>query len=250
MTRGIYTITNLKTGKVYVGQSSDIHSRWNLHKYELSKRTHGNYKLLREWVKYGPDAFEFKVAEEVFDDSIDEREEYWIDQHQGFVYNIIRGDHPTRKKPVVVDGIQDFDSYGAAASWYGVSVWCVRTGAGKNQEVDCGHSKHTFRKQNDNFATLWSFEGFEVYSFEDAEEPLYEPEVDYIKEELMKKCWGAAEECLTEEEYLLFYAHFALDVKQKVLAESLDITQSAVSKKIQGFCQKVRKHVINKKWQL
>ena len=250
MTRGIYTITNLKTGKVYVGQSSDIHSRWNLHKYELSKRTHGNYKLLREWVKYGPDAFEFKVAEEVFDDSIDEREEYWIDQYQGFVYNIIRGDHPTRKKPVVVDGIQDFDSYGAAASWYGVSVWCVRTGARKNQEVDCGHSKHIFRKQNDNFATLWSFKGFEVYSFEDTEEPLYEPEVDCLKEELVKKCWKAAEECLTEEEYDLFHAYFEQGASQTSLAESLDITQSAVSKKIQGFCQKVRKYVVNKKWEL
>ena len=250
MTRGIYTITNTKTGKTYVGQSSNIENRWGMHKTQLNNKSHSNYKLLKDWCKYGPEVFKFKVVEEVLEGEINEREELWIDLFEGHVYNLVRGEHPTKKVPTLVDGLQEFDSYGAAASWYGVSVWCVRTGVRKNQEVDCGHSKHTFRKQNDNFSTLWSFEGFEVYSFEDTEEPLYEPEADYIKEELMKKCWEAAEECLTEEEYLLFYAHFALDVKQKVLAESLDMTQSAVSKKIQGFCQRVRKHVFNKKWQL
>ena len=35
---GIYKITNLVNGKVYIGQSQDIYSRWKEHKYARNKR--------------------------------------------------------------------------------------------------------------------------------------------------------------------------------------------------------------------
>ncbi len=293
MTRGIYTITNTKTGKTYVGQSSNIENRWGMHKYHLNKRDHCNYKLLKDWCKYGPEVFEFKVVEEVFVEDINEREDFWIDSFEGYVYNLVRGDHPTKKVPVVVDGIHEFDSFGSAASWYGVSTWCVRTGVRKRQEVDCDHSKHMFQKQEEQPNTLWEHQGFEVYSFEDigykmknemqydtddygfdpnyeegydenseamwnqhgfsvvdAAEPSYDPEEDYIREELLEKTWEAAKECLTEEEYDLFHTHFGDNITQKSLAGGLDVTQSAISKKLQGLCEKVRKRVVNKKWEL
>ena len=253
MTRGIYTISNTKTGKVYVGQSSNIENRWSMHKYQLDKRSHDNYKLLKDWCKYGPEVFEFKVVEEVFAEDINEREEFWIDSFEGYVYNLVRGDHPTKKVPTLVDGIHEFDSFGSAASWYGISTWCVRTGVRKRQEVDCCHSKHMFQRQDEQPDTLWEYQGFEVYSFGDirgAAEPSYDPEEDYIREELLEKTWESAKECLTEEEYGLFYTHFEDNITQKSLAGGLDVTQSAISKKLQGLCEKVRKHVVNKKWEL
>jgi RNA polymerase sigma factor (sigma-70 family) len=293
MTRGIYTITNTKTGKTYVGQSSNIENRWGMHKTQLNNKSHSNYKLLKDWCKYGPEVFKFKVVEDVFVEDINEKEEFWIDSFEGYVYNLVRGDHPTKKVPVVVDGIHDFDSYGAAASWYSISTWCVRTGVRKRQEVDCGHSKHMFQKQEEQPNTLWEYQGFEVYSFEDigykmknemqydaddygfdpdyedgydenseamwnqhgfsvvdAAEPSYDPEEDYIREELLEKTWESAKECLTEEEYDLFCEYHEEGLTQEVIGKKIDITQRAVQHRLTKVHSKVRKHVVNKKWEL
>jgi group I intron endonuclease len=60
---GIYSITCLQTGKVYVGQAMDIESRWNAHYQTLIAGTHENNYLQRAWIKYGPDAFAFEIIE-------------------------------------------------------------------------------------------------------------------------------------------------------------------------------------------
>jgi len=253
MTRGIYTITNTKTGKIYVGQSSNIENRWSMHKNQLNGRSHSNYKLLKDWCKYGPDTFVFEVVEEVFVEDINEKEEFWIDSFEGYVYNLVRGEHPTKKVPTLVDGIHEFDSLGSAATWYGISTWCVRNGVRKRQEVDCGHSKHMFQRQDDQPDTLWEYHGFEVYSFEDigdAVEPSYDPERNYIREELLEKTWESAKECLTEEEYDLFHTHFELGLDQKSLGTMRGVSHQSVSLKLLKINEKVRKHVVNKKWEL
>lgn len=72
----------------------------------------------------------------------------------------------------------------------------------------------------------------------------------YEEQALVQAVWEAAEECLTEEEYDLFHAYFEQQVKQDVLADALGVNQPSVSKKVQSVCEKVRKHVINKKWEL
>ena len=45
MVKGIYKITNNRTGEVYIGQSKDIESRKNTHFKELSQREHHNVPL-------------------------------------------------------------------------------------------------------------------------------------------------------------------------------------------------------------
>lgn len=60
---GIYTITCVKTGKVYVGQTGNVRRRWGGHKWDLRKGKHRNAHLQRAWNKYGADAFIFAVAE-------------------------------------------------------------------------------------------------------------------------------------------------------------------------------------------
>lgn len=76
---GIYKITNLKNNKAYIGQSTDIKSRWNNHKIELKNNTHRNSHLQNAFNKYGEEAFEFRILEETFEENLDDAEEYWID---------------------------------------------------------------------------------------------------------------------------------------------------------------------------
>jgi len=75
---GIYKITNLENGKVYIGQSTDIKSRWNNHKIELRNNDHRNSHLQNSFNKYGEEAFEFRVLERTFEENLDNAEEYWI----------------------------------------------------------------------------------------------------------------------------------------------------------------------------
>ena len=68
--------------------------------------------------------------------------------------------------------------------------------------------------------------------------------------DLMENIWESAKECLTEEEYSLFHAHFELGLDGKSLGDMTNVSKQAMSKKLKGINQKVRKHVVNKKWEL
>lgn len=59
---GIYKIENDIDGKVYIGQSVDIISRWNRHKNRLSKGIHENKHLQRAWDLYGSENFIFDIV--------------------------------------------------------------------------------------------------------------------------------------------------------------------------------------------
>ena len=76
---GIYKITNLKNNKAYIGQSTDIKTRWNSHKLDLRNNTHRNSHLQNAFNKYGEEAFEFRILETTFEENLDDTEEYWID---------------------------------------------------------------------------------------------------------------------------------------------------------------------------
>ena len=48
---GIYKIENKVNGKVYIGQSIDINTRWYNHRKELNGNRHHNEHLQREVVR-------------------------------------------------------------------------------------------------------------------------------------------------------------------------------------------------------
>jgi group I intron endonuclease len=77
---GIYKIENPK-GKVYIGQSVDIDSRWK--KYQALNCSNQT-KLLNSLNKYGFDSHTFSVVEECKEDDLNKRERYWQDY-----YNVI-----------------------------------------------------------------------------------------------------------------------------------------------------------------
>lgn len=77
---GIYKITNTKTNKIYIGQSTNIPQRWHAHLHEIK---HG-----RGLAKYIQDAtvqdFSFEIVELCAPEELDERERYWIAYYDSY----------------------------------------------------------------------------------------------------------------------------------------------------------------------
>lgn len=61
---GIYAITHVDSGRVYIGSSVDIKERWHEHRVDLKGGRHDNRHLQRTWTKYGAAAFTFCIVEE------------------------------------------------------------------------------------------------------------------------------------------------------------------------------------------
>lgn len=84
---GIYKITNLLTGKSYIGQSINIATRWSAHKStSRSKETLDGNDLHKDMLELGVENFSFEVLEETTIEELDEREIYWIAYYDTF-YN-------------------------------------------------------------------------------------------------------------------------------------------------------------------
>ena len=80
---GIYHITNLKSGKVYIGQSIDIYKRFRDHKAALNGGYHQNRYLQNAWNKNGETNFIFGILEECAEDDLVKKEQFWIDFYGG-----------------------------------------------------------------------------------------------------------------------------------------------------------------------
>lgn len=59
---GVYRIRSLVTGRVYYGVARGFSARWRVHKSELTRGMHVNWKLQREFNVYGSDSLEFTVV--------------------------------------------------------------------------------------------------------------------------------------------------------------------------------------------
>jgi hypothetical protein len=132
---GIYKITAKHNGKIYIGQSIDIYTRWRSHwkesKYGSSTPLHNAMR------KYGKEGFSFKIIEKCTPENINEREIYWIkfyDSHKnGFnltiggegIKNKTFTDEEKEKARKISEGtnkpILQFDYEGNLISeWFGV----------------------------------------------------------------------------------------------------------------------------------
>lgn len=88
---GIYCIVNKVNGKVYVGRSCNMKSRWYEHILNLNKGNHYSKELQEDWNTFGECSFEFKVLEEIkveqflpnnlakYSELMSSRENYYID---------------------------------------------------------------------------------------------------------------------------------------------------------------------------
>jgi group I intron endonuclease len=75
---GIYKITSITNGKIYVGCASNIRTRINGHLYDLRKEKHKNSYLQRAWLKYGEKNFIFEIIEKCDITNLHTREHYWV----------------------------------------------------------------------------------------------------------------------------------------------------------------------------
>lgn len=70
--RGVYLITCLANGRVYVGSAADVEQRRRAHYTALRHFRHHNRRLQRAWNKYGADVFMWSLAVEMPDASAQE----------------------------------------------------------------------------------------------------------------------------------------------------------------------------------
>lgn len=88
---GIYKITEIASGKCYVGQAANISDRWKQHiKRGVGADTPTRNKLYPAMIAAGPENFTFEVVEECDRALLDEREDYWQDYFKAkeFGYSI------------------------------------------------------------------------------------------------------------------------------------------------------------------
>ena len=102
---GIYKITNLINNKIYIGQSTDIKSRWIAEKTKAFNDNSNIYDtvLSRAFRKYGLNNFKFEILEECKVEELDEKEKYYIYYYNSLVpfgYNVAQGGKNNSSHPV------------------------------------------------------------------------------------------------------------------------------------------------------
>lgn len=91
---GIYKITRIKTGEIYIGQTTSIDKRWQEHtKTALGVGNLTSSQLHRVMREDGPENFTFEVLEETPKDKLKEREAFYINFYDSKTYglNTIKG---------------------------------------------------------------------------------------------------------------------------------------------------------------
>ena len=84
---GIYKITNINDGMVYVGQAVSIKDRWLTHiKRGIGAENGGRVKLYPAMYEQGVENFTFEILEECLPEELNDKEKYWIDFYNGVVY--------------------------------------------------------------------------------------------------------------------------------------------------------------------
>lgn len=76
---GIYKITNLSNGKIYIGQSQNMFIRRTEHWTALRRNAHPNKEMQKDWNKNNR-SWRFDVVEYCSIDKLNEREKYWIEK--------------------------------------------------------------------------------------------------------------------------------------------------------------------------
>lgn len=101
---GIYRIENLINHKNYIGQTTQMNTRWSVHKrlaFEPNAVSY-NYPLYKAIRKYGLNNFNFTVLEECSEKELDEKEISWIKHFDSYGpngYNQTAGGNGYRKAP-------------------------------------------------------------------------------------------------------------------------------------------------------
>lgn len=92
MNAGIYKITNIINGKMYIGSTNNLANRRDNHFSELKRNSHPNRFLQRSVNKYGISNFQFDIIEHCLLEELNIKEGFWCGQlntyNDKFGYNL------------------------------------------------------------------------------------------------------------------------------------------------------------------
>lgn len=77
---GVYQITCMPTGQVYIGRTVNLLTRWKAHTRLLGLGRHGNHRLQEAWNMFEPEDFRFSILEFADEADLVTTEQKWIDQ--------------------------------------------------------------------------------------------------------------------------------------------------------------------------
>ncbi|MBN2407290.1 MAG: GIY-YIG nuclease family protein [Elusimicrobia bacterium] len=60
---GIYKITNLENGKIFIGKGLDLRGKINGARFQLDMGSHMNRMLQKEYAEYGKENFSFEILD-------------------------------------------------------------------------------------------------------------------------------------------------------------------------------------------
>ena len=145
---GIYKITNIKSNKVYIGQSINIKSRKTHHFSDLRGNRHPNRFLQHSWNKYGEMNFKFKILEYCSKQQLDEKEVYWINYYksnnQKYGYNLESGGHKNKQHNERSKKLMSIKSKNAIRT----SEWRYKIGKAHKGKVLSKSTKEKIRQYN------------------------------------------------------------------------------------------------------
>lgn len=109
---GVYKITNIENGLIYIGSSKNIKKRWKNHIKELNNNRHSNMFLQKDWNEYGENKFKFEILEETELDERWEVEQRYLDEYKPF-YRVDKGyninEKSTYRNPTSLRIFNSFD---------------------------------------------------------------------------------------------------------------------------------------------
>jgi group I intron endonuclease len=62
---GVFQVTNLVNGKIFIDSSVNFDKIWNRHLAELKVGGHRNISLQKDWKEYGEDNFKYEILSEI-----------------------------------------------------------------------------------------------------------------------------------------------------------------------------------------
>lgn len=82
---GVYRVFNIESGKSYVGATSNLKLRVQMHLVKLKKQEHNSIELSKGVAEHGIELFGYQVLE--ITDNYEERESHWFDKYKDNSYN-------------------------------------------------------------------------------------------------------------------------------------------------------------------
>lgn len=94
---GIYKITNMLNGKVYIGQTQNLWKRKAQHFVALRRGHHENREMQKDWDTNNR-GFRWDIVEYCSLEQLNDREEYWINQYDSINKGYNQGWVPYKRK--------------------------------------------------------------------------------------------------------------------------------------------------------